>query len=73
MVSRDWSVGVRFDDISAIYVTAHRFAAGLKKKFVLLSVSHAIDSRVLKGSPMHRQRSILIPRRLVSVSNLQTD
>ena len=31
------------NDISVIYVTAHRCAGGLEKKFDLRSASHAID------------------------------
>ena len=38
-----WLFNVTINDISVIYVTAHRCAGGLKKKFDLRSGSHAID------------------------------
>ena len=39
----NWLFNVTINDISVIYVTAHRCAGGLKKKFDLRSGSHAID------------------------------
>ena len=39
----NWLLNVTINDISVIYVTAHRCAGGLKKKFDLRSGSHAID------------------------------
>ena len=38
-----WLFNVTINDISVIYVTAHRCAGGLKKKLDLRSGSHAID------------------------------
>ena len=42
-VELDWLFNVTINDISVIYVTAHRCAGGLKKKLDLRSGSHAID------------------------------
>ena len=39
----NWLFNVTINDISVIYVTAHRCAGGLKKKLDLRSGSHAID------------------------------
>ena len=38
-----WLFNVTINDISVLYVTAHRCAGGLKKKLDLRSGSHAID------------------------------
>ena len=42
-VELKWLFNVTINDISVIYVTAHRCAGGLKKKLDLRSGSHAID------------------------------
>ena len=42
-VELNWLFNVTINDISVIYVTAHRCAGGLKKKLDLRSGSHAID------------------------------
>ena len=42
-VNVNWLFNVTINDISVIYVTAHRCAGGLKKKLDLRSGSHAID------------------------------
>ena len=39
----DWLFNVTINDISVIYVTAHRCAGGPKKKLDLRSGSHAIN------------------------------
>ena len=39
----EWLFNVTINDISVIYVTAHRCAGGLKKELDLRSGSHAID------------------------------
>ena len=43
VVELNWLFNVTINDISVIYVTAHRCAGGLKKKLDLRSGSHAID------------------------------
>ena len=43
MMMMNWLFNVTINDISVIYVTAHRCAGGLKKKLDLRSGSHAID------------------------------
>ena len=42
-IELDWLFNVTINDISVIYVTAHRCAGGPKKKLDLRSGSHAID------------------------------
>ena len=43
VVELKWLFNVTINDISVIYVTAHRCAGGPKKKLDLRSGSHAID------------------------------